>query len=95
MIDPELVRQFGLPVVIYLTATGLLVFLVRQATDERKTITDRFLTSLEGVVKDSTEARLRSAATLEQLTGAIRDHERRSSEEHGRILDRLSLPASR
>ena len=92
MIDPQLwglAQTFGVAAPI----VALLVYMVREATAERARITDRFLSSLEGVVRDSTDARLRSAQALNDLTGAIREHDRRSSEEHARLMDRTAAAA--
>ena len=79
---------------------GILMYLLKQSTDERKVLMTQFLAALTTTVEQSNEQRLRASTELAQLTETLRDDKKRSSEEHARAgeehvriveaIDRLS-----
>lgn len=68
---------------------GILLFLLKQSTDERKDITSKFLVALQTTVNASNEARLRTADEVANLTSTLRDVQKHSTEEHNRIVDAI------
>lgn len=68
---------------------ALLLYLLKQANDERREMTARFLDALKTTVDKETEARLRAANELATLTQSIRVQQERSTAEHERIVDAL------
>lgn len=68
---------------------AILLYLLRQATDERRQITDAFLNALMSTVQVSNEARVRSASELSNLSQSIREQTSRASEEHSRVIDAI------
>jgi len=68
---------------------ALLWYLLKQATDERKEITVKFLAALTSTVEQSNDARIRSANELSILTQTIHDHQENSADEHQRIVDAI------
>lgn len=74
--------QFAQTLGVAAPLVAILLYLLRQSTEERQRITDRFLSSMDKRDAESIDARLRSAQALNELTGSIREHDRRCVEEH-------------
>lgn len=74
----ELARTLG----IASPLVGLLIYLLRQATEERREITDRFLVALETTVAGSSKAMQENTAATRELSVTLRD-------EHARIVDAI------
>ena len=75
----------------------ILLYLLKQSTDERREITTKFLAALQTTVEQSNEQRLRASNELAQLTDVIREDKKLSADEHARIvesIDKLYLRAS-
>lgn len=68
---------------------AILLYLLRQMNEERKSVTTQFLDALRTTVEQSNEARVRAANELSQLVTALRDHQERSGDEHNRIVDAI------
>lgn len=68
---------------------SLLIYLLKQATEERKEITGRFLVALQTTVEQSNEARIRAADELGQLVVAMKEHHKSSGEEHTRVVEAI------
>ncbi|HET7713854.1 MAG TPA: hypothetical protein VFK94_06465 [Patescibacteria group bacterium] len=68
---------------------ALLWFLLKQATEERKEITDKFLTALQTTVRQSTESQTATMTQITKLNSTVEEYRRISAEEHARIVDAI------
>ena len=68
---------------------GLLWLLLRQATEERKTITDRFVAALETTVANSTQAQRENAIAISAVNREVEENRAASAKEHERIIDAI------
>ena len=85
--DPLIALLSNLGVAAPLVA--LLWLLLRQATEERRQITDRFLGALETTVSGATKATHENTAATHDLASAIEANRHTSADEHARIVDAL------
>lgn len=81
----ELMKPLGVAIPL----VAILFYLLRQATEERQSITKAFLTTLQETVKSSSESSLRLSVTFSDMTDAIRLSEQRHSAEHTQIVETL------
>lgn len=68
---------------------GLLIYLLRQATEERQNITDRFLSALESTVAGATKAIQDNTAATRELSVSIEANRKSNIDEHTRIVDAI------
>lgn len=68
---------------------SILVYLLKQSNEERREITDKFLSTLDSTVKTNAEASAKIAASLAELNQTLRDGNQAAQTEHGRIMDFL------
>lgn len=68
---------------------GILIYLLKQATEERRAITKDFLATLTTTVSSNAQAQTRAAESLQDLAGALRDTAKSSADEHNRIVDAI------
>ena len=81
----ELMRTLG----VASPLVGLLIYLLRQATEERREITNRFLGALETTVAGATRATQENTAATRELAAATEASRKASVDEHGRIVDAI------
>lgn len=68
---------------------ALLIYLLRQATEERREITNRFLGALETTVAGATKAIQENTAATRELSVTIEANRKSSVDEHARIVDAI------
>lgn len=81
----ELTRTLGVAAPL----VGLLWLLLRQATEERRDITGRFLTALENTVAGATKATQDNTVATRELSSVIEANRQSSLDEHNRIVDAI------
>lgn len=74
---------------IAVSFAGVMVWLIKRQDHQIESLTNRFVTALETVVKESTTAQLSVAHTLSELTTLQREDRAHNREEHRAILDAL------
>lgn len=81
----DLTRTLGVaaPLVV------LLIYLLRQANEERQKITDRFLVALESTVARAIETQQQSTSALKDITNEVAADRRAQTDEHNRIVDAI------
>jgi hypothetical protein len=68
---------------------GLLIYLLRQATEERREITNRFLAALENIGGNATRAIHENSVEMRGLAVMIEANRKSSVDEHARIVDSI------
>lgn len=81
----ELMRTLG----VASPLVGLLIYLLRQATEERREITNRFLGALETTVAGATRATQENTVATRELSATIEANRKSSVDEHSRIVDAI------
>lgn len=93
----ELTRNFGLPVAISITFIGLMIWIVRvsithfltaikDATEERKTLTDKFTDTVDNHMRESTEKSIEQIGILKGLTENIKEMKYATNRHHEETL---------
>lgn len=81
----ELARTLG----VASPLVGLLIYLLRQATEERQQITDRFLSALESTVAGASKAIQDNTSATKELSATIEANRKSNIDEHSRIVDAI------
>ena len=68
---------------------AILLYLLKQSADERKEITAAFIGALTTMVTESNDSRMKTAIEMGEMVEALRQHEKRSTQEHDRIVDAI------